>query len=174
MSYELLKKCYDYDPKTGLLIWRWREDRLIQWNCQRAWKRAGSLNRDGYRYVFFEGRNYKEHRLIWWWMTGDLPVHDIDHKNRIKDDNKWENLRLATSEGLTDDEANGQNRLKNTNNKTGYTGVVFHKRDKRYQAQIKIKGKTEFLGNYDTAKDAHQAYIEAKRKYHEFQPDLRQ
>jgi len=40
------------------------------------------------------------------------------------------------------------------------------KRKGKYQAQIKVNGKQNGLGLYNTAEEAHQVYIEAKRRLH--------
>ena len=60
------------------------------------------------------------------------------------------NLRIVTS----------QENSFNTNAK-GYI-----KKGKKFQAHIRINNKQIYLGYYDTEKDAHQAYLEAKEKYH--------
>lgn len=41
-------------------------------------------------------------------------------------------------------------------------GVYFHKRDKKYKAQISINGEREYLGLFDTPQEAYQAYKIAK------------
>lgn len=53
------------------------------------------------------------------------------------------------------------------NNKTGYRGVYIEKRTKRYAAEITFKGKRYHIGQYDTAEEAHDAYLKAKEKLHE-------
>jgi hypothetical protein len=84
----------------------------------------------------------------------------VDHINCNTLDNRRENLRLCT---MTE---NMRNRGKYHNNTVGYRGVTFHKRDNRFQAQIRIDGKRLFLGYFLTAEDAHEAYKEASIKYH--------
>ena len=40
------------------------------------------------------------------------------------------------------------------------------KKDLRFKARITVKGKEILLGRFDTAEEAHAAYLEAKRVHH--------
>jgi hypothetical protein len=51
---------------------------------------------------------------------------------------------------------------------SGYMGVTFHKRVLKYQARIGIAGKRINLGYFDDPKEAHNVYLDAKRKIHPF------
>ncbi|RGT62334.1 AP2 domain-containing protein [[Clostridium] innocuum] len=53
------------------------------------------------------------------------------------------------------------------NNKSGYRGVSLNKRTNRYAADITFKGKRHHLGEFDTAEEAHNAYLKAKEELHE-------
>ena len=53
------------------------------------------------------------------------------------------------------------------NNKSGYRGVSLNKRTNRYVADITFKGKRHHLGEFDTAEEAHDAYLKAKEELHE-------
>lgn len=53
------------------------------------------------------------------------------------------------------------------NNKSGYRGVSLNKRTNRYAADITFKGKRYHLGEFDTAEEAHDAYLKAKEELHE-------
>jgi hypothetical protein len=46
----------------------------------------------------------------------------------------------------------------------GFLGVARSK--KRWKAHIKISGKQQTIGIYDTPEEAHSAYVEAKRRLH--------
>jgi Demerecviridae HNH endonuclease len=85
-----LREQLDYNPETGILTWKISKPRI------HIGMRAGSLHCKKHRGITFEGKNYLEHRLIWVWMTGEEPTEYIDHKNRVRDDNRWENLREAS------------------------------------------------------------------------------
>ncbi len=86
--------------------------------------------------------------------------YQVDHVNHNTLDNRKENLRLATiSENL-------RNRNKPKNNKSGYKGVSWKSRDKVWAAQIKIGGKSIYLGSYTTPEDAYDAYKKAAIELH--------
>ena len=48
-------------------------------------------------------------------------------------------------------------------NATGLTGVTI--RRGKYEAGITINGRSMYLGTFNTAEEAHGAYLESKRKY---------
>ena len=84
----------------------------------------------------------------------------IDHINGNKLDNRKENLRYCLHC------ENTRNSKINSRNKTGYKGVIWHKRDKKFQANIRINGKRIHLGYFIKAEDAARAYNAAAIKYH--------
>jgi len=85
-------------------------------------------------------------------------VIQIDHINRVKDDNRIENLRLATR---SQNEANTGLRR---NNSSGFKGVYFFKRTNRWLAKIAYDGLEIHLGYYDSAEEAAMAYNSAAVK----------
>ena len=85
---------------------------------------------------------------------------DVDHVDCDGLNNKRENLRVATRT------QNLQNqRLKNENT-SGYKGVSWDKKRKKWRAQIRINKKSKCLGRHRTAKEAHAAYCAASKKFH--------
>lgn len=124
---------------------------------------AGTLDADGYIIVGVDCRRYKAHRLAWLHYYGSEPVGLIDHIDGDVRNNRIANLREA------DDTVNAQNiRAAKPSNRSGVLGAAsVFKNAGRYRARIRAGGKRINLGNYDTPEDAHKAYVEAKRKYHE-------
>ncbi len=103
--------------------------------------------RRGKYYVGRNGGKYPHrvmlhmHRIIM-----DCPKEmQIDHKNGNGLDNRKENLRICTNA------ENQQNKRKNKTAISGYKGIRWHKRDHRWQARIKVNGKSKHLG-YFTSK----------------------
>lgn len=89
-----------------------------------------------------------------------LPGVMVDHKDGNGLNNCKENLRFCNRQ------QNGFNiRHPRKDNKLGVKGVSWHKRDKRFQAQIGINGKVLFLGYFTVLADADQAYRVAELKY---------
>ncbi len=164
VTYERIREVLDYDPETGILVWKVSPDRRPQWIGEFAGKVAGYLNRAGYITVSIDDHPQLAHRMIWLWMTGALPKVTIDHSNGIRSDNRWCNIREATR---SENSHNGRLPLDNT---SGYVGVSFHKSYGKYRAQIMAKGKRYWLGAFDTPEEAYAAYLAAKTKLHPFQP----
>ena len=82
-----LQRQLTYCPATGVFRWRVDHSRV------RIGDIAGTLNSRGYRKIEVGGRSYAAHRLAWLFVNGKWPSADIDHINRIKDDNRIANLR---------------------------------------------------------------------------------
>lgn len=77
---------------------------------------------------------------------------DTDHINHNGIDNRKCNLRICTHS------ENSHNRKPNKNNVSGYKGVLFHKRDKVWEASICVNYHQNFIGYFQSAKEAAHAY----------------
>ena len=97
------------------------------------------------------------HRLI---MGVTDPTVKIDHKDGNGLNNRRENLRKATSA------QNQFNRRVPTTNTSGCVGVVWHKRRKRWRAQISGNRQYMFLGDFKSKSQAARARALAVSKYH--------
>jgi hypothetical protein len=86
-SQEFLRELFYYDPDIGDLIYR--KDHFMK----KIGERAGNINSEGYRVIRVDGKDFKAHRLIWIYYYGKPPVHSIDHKNAVRDDNRIANLQ---------------------------------------------------------------------------------
>ena len=91
-----------------------------------------------------------------------LPEKDgyvTDHKNRIPLDNRKKNLRYATS---------GQNSFNigvTKRNTSGYKGVSYHAKGKKWRAVIRYEGRLIHLGLFSKKEDAAHAYDRAALLY---------
>lgn len=79
-----------------------------------------------------------------------------DHINRYKLDNQKNNLRFCTRN------QNAYNTGLRSDNISGYKGVRWRERDKKWVAQIKVKGKDYHLGYFDILEDAVNARTTAE------------
>lgn len=60
-------------------------------------KKVGYKQKNGYMYVSINGKQVLMHRFVYEAFNGEIPEgYEIDHKNTVRDDNRLENLRLAT------------------------------------------------------------------------------
>lgn len=150
----LIEDQITYDPDTGLFKW-------LEYNQPRKKKGwfSGTDRGNGYLVIKINNKLVRTHRLAWYLMKGEWPKNQIDHIDGSRSNNKLSNLRdVPQAENM-------QNRQKvRVDSKTGVLGVA-HQRG-RYRAYIRINGKKKNLGTFDTPEQAHQAYLEAKRKYH--------
>lgn len=157
LTAERLREVLDYDPETGVFRWRIRTSIRIV-----VGKPAGNVGKgkdSGYLRIQIDGEMFLGHRLAFLWMTGQWPEADVDHENGIRHDNKWSNLREASrSQNL------GNMRIR-ADNTSGYKGVWYHRRLKKWAAECQ----GEKLGVFLTKQEAASAYqAEATRVFGEF------
>lgn len=158
ITQQRLQELLSYDPKTGLFI-----NLTQRQGPAKKGSIAGTKRLDGYIAIQIDGKLYSAHRLAWLYTYGSLPEKDLDHINEIKDDNRIVNLRLATHQ------QNQQNRSKPyKNNSSGLLGIYWNKQNKKWRAIIEINGKNKHLGYFNTAEQAHDAYLKGKREIHPF------
>lgn len=146
LSADVVRLFFRYDPLTGVLR------RYDQENP------TGRLTTNGYRQVWFDGRRYMAHRLVWLYVHGEWPKMQLDHINQNRDDNRIENLREVTNK------QNGENVRIHSHNITGRRGVSWRKSSQSWQADIKHHGKTIYLGTFDNIVDAVAARMRAERE----------
>ena len=102
------------------------------------------------------------HRLAWLYVHGEWPAEEIDHLNRVRSDNRISNLRLATQA------ENKQNTSLRRDSTSGHKGVSWHKRDKKWVAEIKLHGKKHYLGYFNNINDAIAARKSEESRLHPF------
>jgi hypothetical protein len=156
LTQSRLKELFHYNPETGVFT------RLITAGGQVAGATPGRINTNGYRDISVDGRRYMAHRLAWLYIYGLFPESEIDHINRIKDDNRIANLRIATHK------QNAENVARRKSNTSGFPGVDF--RYGKWRARISHHGKSIFLGSFDSLYDAHRSRVAAQEKFHSHAP----
>jgi hypothetical protein len=153
LTAERVRELLHYDPETGALT-----NRITRAARAQAGQVAGSWNSDGYLDVRIEGVREFGHRLIWLYMTGELPQGEIDHDDGDRSNNRWLNLRDGTHQ------MNMQNVPARGSRTSGLPGA--YRVRNRYKALIRVAGKCMHLGYFATAEEAHAAYKQAKLAYH--------
>jgi len=157
MNQLQLKELLWYDAQTG--VFRWRRER--KYGLIKPWTVAGWID-GGYTRIQIGQKCHLAHRLAWLYEFGVWPSKDIDHINGNRDDNRLCNLRDVPRK------INAQNRkAASSNNSSGFLGVSKHVRTGKFTAGIYIQGKRKHLGVFETAEQAHEAYLAAKRESHE-------
>jgi hypothetical protein len=123
--YERLKELLNYDPDTGVFTYRQKCGK------KRAGDVAGTINDKGYTVITIDYRIYPAHRLAWLYVHGEWPKQQVDHINRIRNDNRIASLRdVNQSENIL-------NASMLSNNKSGHKGVYFCNTRKKWVAQYK-------------------------------------
>lgn len=144
-----LEKCkkavelgFTYNPETGIVTNRYN-------------KVLKSIGIRGYKVMSIpdDKKQVKlyQHQFAWFWVHNEI-VNEIDHKNRIKTDNRIVNLRSVTHS-------------ENNTNKT-VKGYYLDKRRDTFQVEITKDKVTYYIGAYKTEEEAKEAYLNAKKFYH--------
>src|SRR5690554_3545233 len=147
LDQNTVRELIHYNAGTGDFVWKKRDVKWFSdephrrsWNTRYAGKVAGFVHThtiSGYQKINIRifGELWSAHRLAWLWMTGSLPREDIDHIDRNGTNNRWDNLREVTAE------ENMRNCSIRRDNTSGYSGVVWCKRKKRWVAKGYSEGR---------------------------------
>lgn len=154
-----LCELFSYNEFAGDFIWKARTSRRVS-----VGDVAGHRTNQGYLAIRVDGRLYLAHRLVWLYVYGEFPTHEIDHRDGCGTNNRLPNLRPATSS------ENKQNSRIRCDNKLGHTGIFLNKRTEKYVAVIYVGGRKFNLGEFALLSDAIRARRRAKINLHPFQP----
>ena len=145
LTLERLKELFEYDPESGLFT------RAKAIKGYRKGQQAGTDNGRGYIRLVIDGRGVLAHRLAWFYVHGEWPEGEIDHINRIPNDNRIENLRVVTrSQNLV-------NKGLDRRNTSGVTNVTFDRHRNRWTAQMRRDGRQYNLGRFTDKERAIEA-----------------
>ena len=153
LTQKRLHEVLDYDPSTGICIWK------INKGFRYIKGKTAGWDDNGYRRIEIDGRVYRAHRLAFMWMDGYFPENDVDHIDRNKANNKWDNLREASRS------CNVINSKISIRNTSGITGITFSNQASKWQAYISIPKKLLHLGFFKKKNNAVMARWEAEIKY---------
>ena len=161
LPVSLLRRLVAYDPGSGALIWLPRPPEMFSsrqaqrtWNTRYAGRAALNSPRGAPGSLGCSGAHLRgpslgfqvyAHRAAWALYYGDWPVGQVDHRNGDATDNRITNLRLVTNL------ENGRNARQRTGRRKNDLPRGVHPRGSAFRAQIKVSGKTHYLGVFGTA-----------------------
>ena len=153
LSQERLRELLEYDCITGVWTWLQPPNTRI-----RKGSVAGTIQKNGYRYITIDKLPRKASRLAFLYMNGELPEHEVDHIDRNPLNDAWINLRSC------DSSQNKINRRLRKDNSSGYKGVHFNKRKSKWVARVWKNSKEIVVGSFDNLEDAVNARTIAAKK----------
>ncbi|ANT45312.1 HNH family homing endonuclease [Pectobacterium phage PP16] len=135
---------WQYDRDTGVV--------------SKAGRPMGSVGKDGYVRMHFNGRVERAHRLAYILQGLPLPAQ-VDHINGNRSDNRWANLRGASN-------MENQYNRKGTSKVGRKKGAYYNAAQKQWYSLIRFGGKRVYLGTFKDEDAAHAAYVAAASKHH--------
>lgn len=160
-----LDECLEYFPETGELRWKVRplhhfprQAAANRWNALYAGKQAGYSAKDGRRSLSlaYNGtfENYLATRLIFEIMGAIVPNGMvIDHRNRVRGDDRWENLRIITQQDNRSNTGSGARK-----SHPSLPRGVSPNGPGRWMAQIQHKKQRIHLGTFSSPEEASAAF----------------
>lgn len=143
LTQKELREALSYDPLTGVFVWV----KPSKHAAHLAGAVAGRTLDSGYVSIRFKGKDHKAHRLAFLYMTGRFPSKTVDHIDRNRSNNRWDNLRDVSMS------ANHRNR--------GGRGYYFDQNARKYRVQVNIDGKSTHFGYFTCEVAARNAYKNA-------------
>ena len=129
LTQSRLQELLNYNPKTGIFTRRKRKEHNLK---RHNGKQAGCINNQGYVSIGIDYKYYAGHRLAWLYVHGYLPEDEVDHINRVKDDNRMTNLRVINHQ------CNSKNSGNMSNNRSGVNGAHWNNKKKRWVSSIRV------------------------------------
>ena len=147
LTQEFLQDVLRYESTTGIFYWKKKLNSRLTIGAV-----AGGVDCEGYWRIKVNKKLYAAHRLAWLFVYGSFPSTELDHINRVRDDNRIENLREVT-------------RSENQHNKNGVKGYSWHKKAKKYEVQLCVQKKHIYGGLFETQEAAHAHYLFLKKMH---------
>lgn len=171
LTADLLRRLLRYEPETGRLFWLLRTADMFvatkartaahecaRWNARYAGREAfTTVNSKGYLKGEIFDRAYLAHRVIWCLVRGVWPSAMLDHRDTVRTNNRFQNLREATRD------QNARNR-RSQGGTSQFLGV--HRHGRKWQAAIRSHGSKTYLGSFNSEEAAARAYDAAARQRH--------
>lgn len=128
---------------------------------------SGKIHHSGYKHINLSKNNQQKYftisRLVAiYFVSNPENKQQVDHIDRNPLNNHASNLRWVTNG------ENGRNRLSHRGS-SKYKGISFNKKRKKWEAQIQLNNKRQYLGSFDYEKEAALVYNKkAKEIFGEF------
>lgn len=172
----VLAQLLHYDQEAGKLFWRHRPAEMFKsgdgrytaertcatWNARYAGKEAfTAVGTHGYACGAVFNKLLLAHRVVWALVTGEWPDGVIDHIDRDRLNNRFENLRQCTQA------ENSLNRVgyKTREKSSKFKGLWWHKVNKKWI--VEFRGK--HIGSFEHEHEAASAY---DREAHAYCPEF--
>jgi hypothetical protein len=157
LSQNELKTLLNYNQDTGVFTCK-----IYRGGLAKVGDIAGKVESYGHRRIKVNGKLYLAHRLAWFYVYGVWPTNDLDHINRIRDDNRLANLREATQA------ENSQNVGIVKSNTSGIKGVSWNSQKSLWRAYITKCYTQIHLGFFVSKDEAAKARKKAEIIHHPF------
>lgn len=158
VTIQRLRQVLDYDPQSGVFIWKERDFSAQGWNTSYAGRQAlTSDNGSGYRVGSVDCVKVYAHRVAWAIVHGEWPSI-IDHIDGDRSNNRISNLRSVSHA------ENARNCRLNKNNTSGTNGVSWNKAARKWQVHVTVDRKQSCLGLFDCADAAKAARAQADQE----------
>jgi len=148
---------FSYDPSTGNII------------DKKSGVIRGIPTDSGYLNISLQDveiglkRNVKAHRIAWFLHYNEWPTAKLDHKNRVRTDNRIDNLRYATAHQNASNASKHRTHAGRSTT-SEYKGVCATRG--KWRVSIRVNYKAIHIGYVDDELEAAKAYAEASLKYH--------
>jgi hypothetical protein len=149
-----LIELFEYNLETG-----WFTNRASRGRAK-AGERAGSSSGhvQGYRRLTIDYERVYEHQAAWLYVYGEW-LDEIDHEDTDGSFNAILNLRQCTR---TQNCCNSQRQT----GRSGLRGAYLDSRDLKWFSKIQFGDVVTYLGLFDTAEEAHEAFEAAAKQLH--------
>jgi hypothetical protein len=154
LTLEDVRKIVAYDKESGLFV------RVKAAPHMPVGAICGFVHHTGYILIRVKNFRVPAHILAWLFITGEWPVEDVDHKDTDRANNREMNLRLSGDCG------NAQNASRRSDNTSGFKGVTYFRRNRKWGASINCRGSRHFLGLFTIPELAHAARCVAATSLH--------
>lgn len=155
ITHEYLLQLLHYEPSTGALTRKIKTSNRVKIGDV-----VGCKNRDGYLVTRIGDILYYNHRLAWFYVHGDWPDEEIDHRNGVRDDNRLINLRRASRK------QNARNSRKPSSNSSGVKGVSWCKIMNKWFAYVGVDNQRVKVGYFDSLDDAEKSVSCTRKNIH--------